>query len=278
MSRAVVIIPARYSSTRFPGKILTEILGKPMIMWVYERASLISLADDVIVATDDLRIFNAVKQFGGKSLMTSTSHESGSDRIAEAALSLDCDIVVNVQGDEPLLDPGAVDSCIAELLSDPGQETVTLRAPILDVSELFDPNTVKLVCSSDDYVLYFSRSPIPCVAEFATAFKSGSLSKTRFKSCGVTFYRHIGVYAYRKDFLVRFSQMSRTSLERAEKLEQLRILERGYPIKALLTEAVMKNVDVPADVPEVEDLLRRLHFRASSSKVESRKSKVESRK
>jgi len=264
MPRAVVIIPARYSSTRFPGKILTEILGRPMIMWVYERASLISLADDVIVATDDLRIFNAVKQFGGKTLMTSDSHQSGSDRIAEAALSLDCDIVVNVQGDEPLLDPGAVDSCIQELLRDPGQEIVTLRAQVRDVGELFDPNTVKLVCSSDDYVLYFSRSPIPCVAEFAGAFKSGSLSRTRFRSCGVTFYKHIGVYAYRKDFLVRFSQMSRTSLEQAERLEQLRVLENGYPMKALLSEAVMKNVDVPADVPEVERLLRQLHFSATS--------------
>ena len=264
MARTVVIIPARYSSTRFPGKILAEILGKPMIMWVYERASLISLADDVFVATDDLRVFNTVKDFGGKTLMTSDTHESGSDRVAEAALSLDCDIVVNVQGDEPLLDPAAVDSCIQELLQDPGQEIVTLRAPVRDASELFDPNTVKLVCSGDDYVLYFSRSPIPCVAEFADAFGSGALSKTRFKRSGVAFYKHIGVYTYRKDFLIRFSQMEQTSLEQAERLEQLRILENGYPMKALLTEAVMKNVDVPADVPEVERLLRQLHFPASS--------------
>lgn len=260
MARSVVVIPARYSSTRFPGKILTEILGKPMIMWVYERAGLVSLADDVIVATDDLRIFNAVKDFGGMALMTSDSHQSGSDRIAEAALSLDCDIVVNVQGDEPLLDPEAVDRCIQELLQDPGQETVTLRTPIRDVDELFDPNTVKLVCSADDYVFYFSRSPIPCVAELADAFKKGSLSKKRFRSCDVTFYRHIGVYAYRKDFLIRFSQMAQTPLERAERLEQLRILENGYPIKALLTKSPMKNVDVPEDVPEVERLLRQLHF------------------
>ncbi len=260
MARSVVVIPARYSSTRFPGKILTEILGKPMIMWVYERAGLVSLADDVIVATDDLRIFNAVKDFGGKALMTSDSHQSGSDRIAEAALSLDCDIVVNVQGDEPLLDPEAVDLCIQELLQDPGQETVTLRTPIRDVDELFDPNTVKLVCSADDYVLYFSRSPVPCVAELANAFKKGSLSKKRFRSCNITFYKHVGVYAYRKDFVIRFSQMAQTPLERAEKLEQLRILENGYPIKALLTEALMKNVDVPDDVPEVERLLRQLHF------------------
>ncbi|RLC45917.1 MAG: 3-deoxy-manno-octulosonate cytidylyltransferase [Candidatus Coatesbacteria bacterium] len=260
MARSVVVIPARYSSTRFPGKVLTEILGKPMIMWVYERAGLISLADEVIVATDDLRIFNAVKDFGGRALMTSGSHQSGSDRIAEAALSLDCDIVVNVQGDEPLLDPEAVDLCIQELLQDPGQETITLRAPIRDVEELFDPNTVKLVCSADDYVLYFSRSPVPCVAELADAFKKRSLSKRRFRSSDITFYKHVGVYAYRKQFLIRFSQMAQTPLERAERLEQLRILENGYPIKALLTESIMKNVDVPEDVPAVEKLLRQLYF------------------
>ncbi|MBN1593603.1 MAG: 3-deoxy-manno-octulosonate cytidylyltransferase [Candidatus Coatesbacteria bacterium] len=264
MARTVVIIPARYSSTRFPGKILTEILGKPMIMWVYERASLISLADDVIVATDDLRVFNAVKDFGGKALMTSDAHQSGSDRIAEAALSLDCDIVVNVQGDEPLLDSEAVDRCIQELLHDTGQEAVTLRTPIHDVKELFDPNTVKLVCSADDFVLYYSRSPIPCVAAFADSFKTGKLTKAQFKKCGITFYKHIGVYIYRKDFLIRFSQTEQTSLERAERLEQLRILENGYPMKALLTESLMKNVDVPSDVKEVENLLRQLHFSAVS--------------
>lgn len=265
MPRTVAIIPARYDSTRFPGKALKELLGKPMILWVYERASLVSLVDEVIVATDDLRIFNAVKAFGGKVLMTSESHQSGSDRIAEASLSLDCDIVVNVQGDEPLLDPEAVDLCIQELLQDPGQEVVTLRAPILDAGELFDPNVVKLTCSCDDYVLYFSRSPIPFVASMAQSFKSGALRKAQFEKCVVDFHKHIGVYVYRKGFLIRFSQMERTPLEKSESLEQLRILENGYPIKALKTEAVMRNVDTPQDVPEVERLLKALHFPASTT-------------
>ncbi|MCD6327787.1 3-deoxy-manno-octulosonate cytidylyltransferase [bacterium] len=260
MPRTVVIIPARYSSSRFPGKVLHEILGKPMIMWVYERAGLISLADDVIVATDNLNVFNAVKDFGGRALMTSEHHQSGSDRIAEAALSLDCDIVVNVQGDEPMLDPEAVDRCIQELLQDPGQEVVTLSAPIRKVSELFDPNTVKLISSLDDYALYFSRSPIPYSKEIMDAERDGTLTQEQFDRSDVQFKKHVGVYIYRKDFLIRFSQMDSTPLQGIERLEQLRILENGYPIKAIKTDAILKNVDVPEDVPEVERLLEELHF------------------
>jgi len=263
MPRTVVIIPARYSSSRFPGKPLVELLGKPMIMWVYERASLISLADDVFVATDDQRIFESVKEFGGKVLMTSSSHRTGSDRVLEAALSLDCEIVVNVQGDEPLLAPDAVDQAIKALLDDPGQDVATLRAKILSARELFDPNTVKLVCSEDDYVLYFSRYPIPYVEELFDRFRSGSDLDVPLKEFGVDFFKHIGVYVYRKDFLLKFSRMPTGMLEKAERLEQLRILESGYPIRALRTEAVMKNVDVPEDVVVVEQLLKELHFSSS---------------
>jgi len=259
--KVVVIIPARYDSTRFPGKVLHELLGRPMLLWVYERASLISLADEVIVATDDLRVFDAVKDFGGKVLMTSKDHQSGSDRIAEASLSLDCDIVVNVQGDEPTLDPNSVDLCLKELLQDPALEVATLRSRIREARELFDPNTVKVVCSLDDYALYFSRSPIPFYRDLQEDWEAGTVTDEQLMACPVPFYKHIGVYVFRKDFLIRYSQMVPTPLQQAEKLEQLRLLESGYMLKTFETEAVMKNVDSPEDVQDVEELLRELHFK-----------------
>ncbi len=222
----IAVIPARYSSTRFPGKALADIKGKPMIQWVYERTRRSKLIDRVIVATDDERILSAVKSFGGEAMMTSSHHDTGTDRIAEVAKALDCDIVVNVQGDEPLIQPEMIDEAIAPLVQDASIPMGTLCRKIEDREEAFDPNVVKVVFDKNSFALYFSRAPIPWDRD-AWAGKSS----WKELSLEGPVYKHIGLYVYRRDFLLDYAHMPQTALEAAEKLEQLRALEHGYRIK-----------------------------------------------
>lgn len=241
------IIPARYGSTRFPGKALADIGGKPMIQHVYERACQVSLFHDVIVATDDERIQQAVLKFGGHVRMTSPDHHTGTDRIAEVARDLDADIVVNVQGDEPLIQPDMIADAIHPLLKAPNISIGTLKHRISTPDELFDPNVVKVVTDSHSRALYFSRSPIPYV-------KGEDMRAEGFRSH--TFFRHIGLYAFRRDFLLHFITLPQTPLEQIEGLEQLRALEHGYLIAVVETSHESIGVDTPDDVEKVIKLMR----------------------
>jgi len=241
----VAIIPARYASTRLHGKPLLHIDEKPMIQWVYERTKKAKLTNDVLVATDDKRVFDAVGHFGGKAVMTSSEHKTGTDRIAEAAGGLNVDIIVNVQGDEPLIEPEMIDAAIRPLINDSEIVAATLKAQIKDEKELENPNVVKVVTDKNEFALYFSRLPIPYVR--------GQEKNIHFK--------HIGLYVYRKDFLVKFARMKPTPLEEAEKLEQLRVLENGYKIKVVETKHDSIGVDTKEDLEKVRKIVIENHDR-----------------
>jgi 3-deoxy-manno-octulosonate cytidylyltransferase (CMP-KDO synthetase) len=242
----IAIIPARYGSTRFPGKALVPIKGKPMIQWVYEGTRRSKLINRVIVATDDERILSAVKSFGGEAMMTSPHHATGTDRIAEVAKSLDCDIVVNVQGDEPLIQPEMIDEAIAPLVSDASIPMGTLCRKIENREEAFDPNVVKVVFNKNSFALYFSRAPIPWDRD-AWAGK-GSWEELNLSG---PLYKHIGLYVYRREFLLDYAGLPRTALEDAEKLEQLRALENGHRIKLVITRYESFGVDIPDDLSKI---------------------------
>ncbi|TDJ53934.1 MAG: 3-deoxy-manno-octulosonate cytidylyltransferase [Nitrospina sp.] len=254
--RAVAIIPARWASTRFPGKPLAQIQNKPMIQWVVEQAQKASRISEVIVATDDIRIVEAVHGFGGKAVMTSPDHATGSDRIAEVASGLKCDIVVNVQGDEPLIPPQNIDQVVDTLEKDPSLSVATLMMAINDPDEIADPHVVKVVADQKGRALYFSRSPIPFHRD---EWKSGSpedLSKSNDKVMRQV-YKHIGLYAYTRSFVLELSRMAPTPLEQLEKLEQLRILEHGIPIQIGITEQPSMGVDHSEDLERVERFLEK---------------------
>jgi 3-deoxy-manno-octulosonate cytidylyltransferase (CMP-KDO synthetase) len=240
------LIPARYGSTRFPGKALADIKGRPMIQWVYERTKRSKLIDRVIVATDDQRILRAVRSFGGEAMMTSSHHATGTDRIAEVARSLDCAIVVNVQGDEPLIQPAMIDEAISPLVHDASIPMGTLCRKIEDRNEAFDPNVVKVVFDKNNFALYFSRAPIPWDRDSW----AGKGSWKEF-TLGGPLYKHIGIYVYRRDFLLNYSRMPQTALEDVEKLEQLRALEHGFRIKTVVTEHDSFGVDIPDDLSKI---------------------------
>lgn len=244
MGSVVVVIPARYESSRLPGKPLADIAGQPMIRRVYQRAAAARGVDRVLVATDDARIRDAVLSFGGDVAMTSAAHPSGTDRIAEAVADLDADIVVNVQGDLPLLDPEHVAAALAPMRTDATLPMATLMTPIRDDAELHNPNVVKVVTGVDGHALYFSRAPIP-------HWRDG-----RDKP-GAGAFRHLGLYAYRREFLLQFARLSPTPLELAEKLEQLRALERGYRIAVVEVPEAGVEVDTPGDLDMVRVLVRR---------------------
>lgn len=236
----VGIIPARYRSSRFPGKPLVDIAGKPMIQHVYERATRCRRLDRLLVATDDQRILEIVHQFGGESLLTSEDHQSGTDRIAEAAekLRLEAsDIVVNIQGDEPLLEPSMIDRLIRVLHQYEQRCMATLAFASKSQEEYLNPNVVKVVTDKSFKALYFSRSPIPC-------HRDGSGEN-------IQFLKHLGFYAYRQDFLRVFTTLPPGTLEKAEKLEQLRALEYGYSIHVALSETETYGVDTPEDLAKL---------------------------
>ncbi len=242
----IAIIPARFGSTRFPGKSLALIRDKPMIQWVYERTKRSRLVTRVIVATDDERILNAVSAFGGDAVMTSADHPTGTDRIAEVVQSLDCEIVVNVQGDEPLIHPDMIDEAVAPLVRDPSIPMGTVCRKIEDPGEAFDPNVVKVVFDEKGFALYFSRAPIPWDRD-CWAGKSSLKDLTLVHPL----YKHIGLYVYRRDFLLDFAKMPQTPLEAVEKLEQLRALESGHRIKTTVTEHESFGVDIPDDLSKI---------------------------
>ncbi|MDQ1772247.1 3-deoxy-manno-octulosonate cytidylyltransferase [Labilibaculum sp. A4] len=241
------IIPARYASTRFPGKPLADINGKPMIQKVYEQA--LKALDHVYVATDDKRIEEAVKSFGGKIIMTSPNHQSGTDRIAEAAniisqnLKLDFDVVINIQGDEPFIQPEQINS-LKSCFNNPATEIATLIKSITNTAEIFDPNKVKVVTAKDNRALYFSRSPIPFV-------RGEDQDKWLSQN---TFYKHIGMYAYRFDALMKVTKLEQSKLELSESLEQLRWLENGYWIQTEITEHESIGIDTPEDLLRVKEM------------------------
>jgi 3-deoxy-manno-octulosonate cytidylyltransferase (CMP-KDO synthetase) len=242
----VAIIPARYHSNRFEGKPLALIMGKPMIQHVYERAMAVELISNVAVATDDQRIAECVRGFGGQVVMTSSEHVSGTDRLAEAATLLDIneqDVVVNIQGDQPLFDQAVVEQVVRPLLDDPALPMSTLIYKIVREEEIDDPNHVKTVFDINGMALYFSRSPIP-------------FQRNPDEPVAPTYYKHLGFYAYRKGFLLTFVGLPEGEWERYEKLEQLRALEYGYRIKVILTEYDSVEVDTPKDLERVEDLFR----------------------
>ena len=240
--KAVGIIPARYESTRFPGKPLAPIAGRPMIQHVYERACRAKHLDEVWIATDDARIADAARGFGAPVAMTSPDHPTGSDRLAEACQDLDCEIVVNIQGDEPLIDPAQIDACVDALLANPNIPMATLVHPA-GAAIASDPHRVKVVLDAAGRALYFSRAPIP-------AQHTGGAGTA---DDAPRFLQHIGIYAYRREFLLEFVALPRTCLEVAEGLEQLRALEHGYAIQAVIIEAFEScAVDVPADIAKVE--------------------------
>ena len=255
-SKVVAIIPARWASTRFPGKPLAQIKNKPMIQWVVEQAQKASRISDVIVATDDDRILSVVTGFGGKAVMTSQDHVSGSDRIAEVASGLNCDIVVNIQGDEPLIPPENIDQVIACLDKNPALNVATLMMATHISDEITDPNVVKVVADQKGRALYFSRSAIPFHRD---EWKDGlpeSISKFKEEEAPRVF-KHIGLYAYTRPFLLEFTRMSPTPLEQSEKLEQLRILEHGYPIQVEITENISMGVDQVEDLEKIERFLEK---------------------
>jgi 3-deoxy-manno-octulosonate cytidylyltransferase (CMP-KDO synthetase) len=236
----VAIIPARFGSTRLPGKPLSDIHGKPMIQHVYERARRARRVDRVLVATDDARIADAVREFGGEAVMTSPDHASGTDRLAEAARAVDAEIVVNVQGDEPMLDPSAIDAAVEALLADPGLAMATLSVPIEDADELLSPDVVKVVVDAAGDALYFSRSPIPYA-------RRTQRERPR---------KHVGLYVYRRDALHLFASLPPSPLEEAEGLEQLRALHHGMRIRVVAREGESGvAVDTPEDLERVRALL-----------------------
>ncbi len=235
--RILGVIPARFASSRFPGKALATLAGKPIIQHVYERCLQTRYLTQVVVATDDDRIADAVRGFGGRVRMTRADHLSGTDRVAEVASADEASIVVNVQGDEPLIDPSAVDAATLALLDDIDAPMATLKKRIEDPEEITNPNVVKVVTSHAHDAVYFSRCPIP--------FTRGDHA---------VYYKHIGLYVYRRDFLLGYSQLPVGPLETAERLEQLRALENGYRIRVMETEYESLGVDTPEDLAKVSRL------------------------
>ncbi len=237
------VIPARYGSTRLKGKVLLPILGKPMLQHVWERAKQSRLLNDVLVACDDERVAKVVKAFGGRAVMTSPHHPSGTDRIAEAVKSLAVDIVINVQGDEPLIEPKVIDDLAQALLDNPDCPMATVVKKEMLSPSLESPNVVKVVLDQERNALYFSRSLIP-------------FNRSKAGAAKINYFKHLGIYAYRKDFLMTYHDLPSSSLEAAEQLEQLRVLEAGYRIKTVETNFQSIGVDVEEDIKKVENYLR----------------------
>jgi 3-deoxy-manno-octulosonate cytidylyltransferase (CMP-KDO synthetase) len=239
----LIVIPGRYGSVRFPGKPLAEILGKPMIQHVFERSRGAKHGSRVLVATEDERIKAAVEKAGGEAILTRADHRTGTDRVAEVATHVSADIYINVQGDEPLIDPETIDAVAAAMLEDESVQLCTPCSAITQKNDIMDPNVVKVVLDFDGNGLYFSRAPIPWVRDTGA-------------KVAAQHWKHIGIYGYRRDTLLEFPTLPPGELERIEQLEQLRWLENGFHMRVVETEYDPVSVDVPADVQRVEKLLR----------------------
>ncbi len=238
--KVAAIIPARYASSRFPGKALADLEGVPMICHVYQRAAKARLVDEVYVATDDERIVKAIDNISGKAVMTRSDHASGTDRLVEAISHTDADLIVNVQGDEPVIHPEMIDQAIEPFHTEPDIIMTTLKKQIDSRQELLNPNVVKVVTDHRGDALYFSRLPIPFHRE---------------EGCSQIHYKHIGLYVYRRNFLESFSQLESGLLEQAEHLEQLRVLENGHSIRVIETNHHTIGVDTPEDLEKARQWL-----------------------
>ena len=239
------IIPARYSSTRLEGKPLKLIEGHTMIEWVYKRAKKSNL-DSLIVATDDERIYNEVLNFGGQAIMTSTEHTNGTSRIAEVCEKIkDYDVIINIQGDEPLIEYEMINSLIETFKENKDLKMATLKHKLTDKEEIENPNNVKVICDKNDYAIYFSRSVIPYPR----------------KGDDISYFKHIGIYGYKRDFVIDYSKMPATALEVAESLEQLRVLENGYKIKVLETTHSLIGVDTQENLEQVINFVKKNNIR-----------------
>ncbi|MGE0267708.1 MAG: 3-deoxy-manno-octulosonate cytidylyltransferase [Candidatus Omnitrophota bacterium] len=234
------VIPARFASTRLAGKVLAPIDGKPMIQHVYERTCLSRLLDEVIIACDDVRVKQAADAFGARTVMTDPRHTCGTDRIVEVVKGLDVQVIVNVQGDEPLIDPSVIDSLVEAITEDPDVPMATVIKKVSDPIDLDNPNIVKVVIDQKQMAIYFSRSRIP--------YNRGSDEHLYFK--------HLGLYAYTKEFLLKFASLPKAKLEITESLEQLRAIENGFRIKTVLTEIETIGVDTSEDLIKVEKLIK----------------------
>src|SRR5579883_3323002 len=233
--RVVVVIPSRYASTRLP--------GKPMVQRVYERAKQAQTVHRVIVATDDQRIMDAVAGFGGEARMTRADHRTGTERIAEVAAHEEGDVFVNVQGDEPLIDPSSIDAAVGALVEEPAAQIATVATPVRHAADIMDPNVVKTVLDFEDNALYFSRAPIPWVRDTQ-------------QKVHVKYWKHLGLYAFQRDALLEYPTLPQGELEKIEQLEQLRWLENGWKIRVAEVANDAVSVDVPEDVQRVEKLLK----------------------
>ena len=250
--KILCVIPARYASTRLPGKPLKDVAGKPMICRVYGRASQAKTLSGVVVATDDERILRAVENHGGRAMMTAKDHPTGTDRLAEVAEAYpDVDLIINVQGDEPLIEPSLIDELGRAFDGDAELQMATVMTPMEDEAEQKNPNNVKVVTDKNGCALYFSRSLLPYPRNDA----------------GTPVYKHIGIYAYRRDFLLAYAKMAPTPLERTESLEQLRALENGYKIKCIRTNARFVGVDTPEDLAKVNEIYRRMEGKEEAAKL-----------
>ena len=238
------IIPARYSSTRFEGKVLADILGKPMVQHVWERAKQAKVLDDLLIACDDERVLEACREFGAKVIFTAKGHLSGTDRIIEVVNPLDVKVVVNIQGDEPLIHPVAIDMAAQALLDDGTVSMATIMKKIENIQDIDNPDVVKVVVDRNNFALYFSRAAIPFRA------RNSEIERP-------VYYKHIGLYAYTKDFLFIYRNLPASSLEDTERLEQLRVLDSGYRIKVVETKYDTIGVDTPQDLEKVKEYLRK---------------------
>jgi 3-deoxy-manno-octulosonate cytidylyltransferase (CMP-KDO synthetase) len=243
MMQAIGVIPARYGATRFEGKLLKDLCGKPVIQHVYERAKKAKLLDDLIIAADDDRIVKAAESFGGKVVFTSKSHSTGTDRLTEVVNQIDVKIVVNIQGDEPLIQPLLIDDLVRTMQDNPEAVMATVVKKSQSLEEFRSPDVVKAVIDQNRYALYFSRQPIP-------TFLKPDAEKAYF-------YKHIGIYAYNKDFLFTFKKLPKSYLEKNERLEQLRALESGYKIKVIETKYETVGVDTPEDLELARQILEK---------------------
>jgi 3-deoxy-manno-octulosonate cytidylyltransferase (CMP-KDO synthetase) len=238
--KILAVVPARYGATRFPGKPLAELAGRPIVQWVYEAAAACEDFDDVVVATDSEEIAAAVRAFGGVVEMTREDHRTGSDRVAEVAERRpDVDVVVNVQGDQPFATPEMLSALVAPYVAGEMPAMATLACPLTERGAWEDPNVVKVVCDRRGYALYFSRSPIPHLAEGET----------------VDGRHHLGLYAFTRETVLRFPSLEETPLERRERLEQLRALEHGIPIRVCETERAVLEVNTPEDLERAQELV-----------------------
>lgn len=236
--RFVGVIPARLTASRLPGKPLIEIAGKPLVQWVYDQACQAAFLNEVMVATDDEKVFQVVEGFGGKARMTRADHISGTDRVAEVAAVVAADVFINIQGDEPALSPATIDGVCAPFQDDPELQVATARVEISDLADIESPHVVKVVVDAQDRALYFSRSVVPYPRRLPA-----------------TFYKHLGIYGYRREFLLGLPCLKPSRLERTEGLEQLRFLENGVTIKVVQVKEDSIGVDTPEDVERVRPLL-----------------------